>query len=156
MTIVVGRSAGRRRWPMAVAAVLIIIGATLLSPYGRHQWALSLIRQPTPYTVLSFNQAWALPSVVVPRQPIRISFTVGNHEDRAVDYRYVLSESSDRSSRILKESARKLAIGAAWTVSAVVRPACTDSPCHIEVSLPGHPEIIDFLVTLKVSKRKHG
>jgi hypothetical protein len=141
---------------MVVASILIIIGATLLSPYGRHQWALSLIRQPTPYTALSFNQASALPSTAVARQPIRISFTVGNHEDRAVDYRYVLSESSKRSSRILRESARKLAAGAAWTVSTVVRPACTSSACHIEVSLPGHPEVIDFMVTLVASGSKHG
>jgi hypothetical protein len=146
----------RRWWPAVTAAAVLAIGISLLWPAGRHQWALSLIRQPTPYTVLSFNEAWTLPATAVVHQPIKVSFTVGNHEGRAVDYRYVLRESSSQSSRVLKESARMVAANATWTVSVTVRLVRAATPCHIEVSLPGHPETIDFLVALKTRGRQHG
>lgn len=145
-----------RWWPTVTAAAMLAVGVSLLSPTGRHQWALSLIRQPAPYTVLSFNQAWALPTTAVIHQPIKVSFTVGNHEGRTVDYRYVLRASSSKSSRALKESARMVAADATWTVSVTIRLAHTASPCRIEVLLPGHPETIDFLVTLKTPGRGHG
>jgi hypothetical protein len=144
------REPGVRRWwrilaPLAVAA----LGASLLSPAGRHQWALSLSRQPARYTVLSFNHAADLPATAVTGKPITVSFTVGNHEGQVEDYRYVLAAAGGGRSRILGGSARAVGAGMSWTVSTVLRPACGASPCRIEVSLPGHPETIDFLVALK-------
>jgi hypothetical protein len=120
----------------------------MLSPAGRHQWALSLFRQPTRYTVLSFNQGWKLPTTAIRNEPIGFSFTVANDEGRVVSYRYVLTASGGGSSHILGESTRAVAAGATWTVSTAVRPTCEASPCRIEISLPGHPEAIDFLVVL--------
>jgi hypothetical protein len=78
-----------------------------------------------------------------------ISFTIGNDEGRTVNYRYVLSVSGSGHSHILKESAMTVAAGETWNVSAVIRPACNTSHCLIKVSLPGYPEVIDFLVVLK-------
>ncbi len=118
-------------------------------PAARHQWALSLFRQPTYYTALSFNQAWALPTAVVPGRPVTVSFSVGNHQGRAIRYRYVLTEQWGGNSQVLAESASMVGAGATWTVSTPIRPSCASSPCRIEVALPGHPEIIDFIVTLK-------
>jgi hypothetical protein len=130
--------------PLAVLAA----GASLLSPAGRHQWALSLFRQPARYTVLSFSHASALPSAARINEPIAVSFMVGNHEGHAVGYRYVLAASGGGRSHILGESTRTVAAGATWTVSTSVRPRCDISLCRIEVSLPGHPETIDFRVTI--------
>jgi hypothetical protein len=147
---------GARRWLLALTALSVAVTASLLFPAGRHQWALSLFRQPARYTVLSFNQAAALPATAVKNEPIRVSFTVGNHEGRMADYRYVLSASGGGgSSQILGTSTRTIAAGATWTVSTVVRPTCDTSPCRIEVSLPGRPETIDFRVTLKAPGGKH-
>ena len=84
----------RRWWPTVTALALLAVGASLLSPYGRHQWALSLFRQPTPYTVLAFSRPTALPATAVANEPVGISFTVANHEGHAVDYRYELSAGS--------------------------------------------------------------
>lgn len=140
---------GRRWWPILTPLALLAIGASLLWPAGRHQWALSLFRQPARYTVLSFNHVSALPSMAHIDEPIIVSFMVGNHEGRAVDYRYVLSASGDGRSRILGKAERTVAAGATWLVSVTVRPRCGSSRCRIEVSLPGHPEEIDFLVTIK-------
>lgn len=143
-----GRQA-RRWWPIVTPLAALVIGVSLLLPGVRHQWALSIFRQPSRYTALSFNKSWALPSVARRDKPIRVSFTVGNQEERSELYRYVLSESAGRFSRKISESRRTVASGGTWTVSAVVRPTCRRSPCRIEVSLPGHREVIDFLVTLR-------
>lgn len=77
-------------------------------------------------------------------------------------YRYVISASSTGSSRTFRQSTRTIAGGATWTVSAVVLPMCQSSPCRLEVSLPGHPETIDFLVNpappgggLRVASHQH-
>ena len=134
--------------PLAVLAIVF----SLISPAGRHQWALSLFRQPTPTTTLFFNKAWALPSTAVARAPLSVSFTIGNDEGHAVNYRYVLSVSGGEHSRVLEESARVVDAGQTWTVYAVIRPVCDTSRCRVEVSLPGHPETIDFLVALKARK----
>jgi len=144
------RETGRRRWwPALTALAIMAVGVSLVLPAGRHQWALSLFRQPTRYTALSFNQAQDLPATTIMGKAIRISFSVGNQEGHAVGYRYVLSASGGGSSLVLGESARTVAAGATWKVSAVVRPTCDGSPCRIEVTLPGHPEEIDFLVMLR-------
>src|SRR6202043_191051 len=119
------------------------------SPAGRHEWALTLFRQPARYSVLAFNHAAALPAAAAIGEPIAVSFTVGNEEGHAADYRYVISAAGGRSSRILGESAKSVAAGATWTVTTAIRPACGTARCRIEVSLPGHPETIDFLVALK-------
>jgi hypothetical protein len=141
----------RRWWPVLVPLAVLVIGASVLVPSGRHQWALSLFRQPTPYTALAFNDASSLPAQAVINKPIAISFTVSNREGRKVSYRYVLTQSPSRTSSVLGQSAKTVAAGATWNVSTTVRPSCSSSPCRVQVSLPGHPETIDFLVSLTAS-----
>lgn len=152
-----GQAASALRSPTRISAAVLAfaIGISVLLPAGRHQWALSLFQQPTRYTALSFNRPWALPATAVVNKPVSVSFTISNHERRTVDYRYVLSASNGRNSRVLGGAGKSLAAGANWTVSAVVRPTCGGSSCRVEVSLPGHPETIDFLVTLKAQRGKH-
>ncbi len=145
------RARRRRWWPVVAPIALIAVAASLLTPAGRHQWALSLFRQPTYYTALSFNRAWALPATAAWDAPLSISFSVSNHEGRTVTYRYVLSETpvgEPGTATTLKRSARVVPAGATWTVSTSVRPTCASSSCRVEVSLPGYPETIDFLVNL--------
>jgi len=133
--------------PLAV----LVIGVSVYLPSGRHQWALSLVRQPTPYTVLAFNHATALPVQAVISKPMTVFFAIGNREGRKVTYRYVLTESPSPAPGVLGESSKTVAAGATWNVSATIRPTCRTSPCRIQVSLPGHPEKIDFLVSLRTS-----
>jgi hypothetical protein len=124
-------------------------------PGIRHQWALSLFRQPTDYTALAFNNASALPATAVRDEPVSISFSIANHEGRAISYRYVLTETASGPPTTLQQSSRLVETGGTWTVATSVRPSCPGSRCRIQVSLPGHPETIDFLVTL-TSKRAAG
>ena len=65
-------------------------------------------------------------------------------------YRYVISSypmGGGGRSHLLAESAKEVPAGSSWSVSATVRPHCGSAPCRIRVSLPGHPETIDFLLT---------
>jgi hypothetical protein len=139
----------KRWWPIVTPLAALLIGVTLLLPTARHEWALSIFRQPSRYTALSFNKPWALPSVARKGKPIALSFTVGDQEGRSELYRYVLTESAGSFSRKISESQRIVPSGGTWTVTTVVRPICRLSPCRVEVSLPGHPEVIDFLVELR-------
>jgi hypothetical protein len=141
--------AARRWWPILIPLVAAVVGVTLIFPATRHQWALSIIRQPARYTVLSFNDASDLPAAAVINQPIAFSFNIGNQEGRAVNYKYVITESSGKTSRVLDEAARSVVAGETWKVAKVVKLGCSSSPCRVQIVLPGHPETIDFLVDLK-------
>ena len=151
------RATERRWWPVVAPLAFIAIAASLILPAGRHQWALSLFRQPTYYTSLSFGRAWALPSTAARGAPLTFSFSVGNHEGRAVTYRYLISEGpAGKGQVVVKQSMKIVPPGTTWTLSTTVRAACADSPCRVQVSLPGHPEVIDFLVTLTAKRAEHG
>jgi hypothetical protein len=137
----------RRWWPVLTPLAGLAVAVSLLSPSMRHQWVLSLFRQPTRYTVLSFKNPSTLPTTTFKNRPLTFTFYVGNREGRPAHYRYVLSVTRHGSSYILGESMKTVAAGATWAVSATVRPECDGSPCRIEISLPGHSERIDFLLT---------
>jgi hypothetical protein len=85
-------------------------------------------------------------------EPVVISFTIGNQEGRDTDYRYVINESAAGVAQKIGGSSSPVGDGKSWTVSTAIRPSCIASPCKIQVSLLGHPETIDFLVTLKTGK----
>jgi hypothetical protein len=145
----------RRWWPGVAAVALAVLGVSLLSPTGRHQWALSLFRQPSRYTTLSFNEAWNLPTTVVRDQPIAVSFTVGNQEGHRAHYRYVLAQSDSGLRHVLNSSTETVASGKSWLIRAEIRPTCATSPCQIEVTLPGYPPTIDFWLTVEGGMTRH-
>jgi hypothetical protein len=147
----------RRWWPVVLPIGLLGLLASVLLPTGRHQWALSLVRQPSPYTTLYFDKASDLPETLgAGGKTIKLSFTIGNHEGTAVDYRYVITTSGTQRTRVLQQATRTIVAGAATTVSVRVRPRCGSSDCRVQISLPGHPEKIDFLIAVKAGRRTHG
>jgi hypothetical protein len=150
------RTRERRWWPVVAPLALLAIAASLILPAGRHQWALSLFRQPTSYTSLSFDKPADLPTTAATGALLTFSFSVGNHEGRAVTYRYLISEGPSGKEAAVRQSTKIIASGATWTVSTSVPARCTGSPCRVQVSLPGHPEVIDFLVTLTARRVGHG
>ena len=139
----------RRRWPLVVAAVVILAGISLATPAGRHQWALSFIRQPTPDTVLSFENAGHLPTTVSSEGRLDLSFSVTNHEGRDIRYRYlVTSASGGQIPVVLQRGILNVPVGVRQTKSVSVVPTCQGSPCQVQVSLPGPAESIDVQVAL--------
>ena len=77
-----------------------------------------------------------------------LSFSVANHEGKAVTYSYVVSQESDGKSQVLAQASKGVSANTTWSVSAQVIPSCRSSPCRLTVSLPGHPETIDLLLTI--------
>jgi hypothetical protein len=146
----------RRWWPVAAPLALVAVAVSLILPAGRHQWALSLFRQPTHFTSLSFDKAWALPGTATRGAPVLFTFSVGNHEGRAVTYRYLITEGPSGRAQTVAQSARVVAPGATWKVSTSVRAVCASSPCRVEVSLRGFPETIDFLLTVTAKRAASG
>lgn len=137
-----------RWWPVLVPLALLALGISVATPAGRHQWALSLFRQPTDYTSLSFDNAAALPATAVLNKPLTVSFNIGNNEGKAIKYHYIVSESPPGKSKNLYSAEKTVAADSTVTIPVTVRPTCPSSPCKVEVSLLGHPETIDFLVNL--------
>jgi hypothetical protein len=135
-------------WP-AGALVVVLLGASLAVPGMRHQWALSIIRQPTYYTTLSFQDAGHLPTTVAPDSPLHLSFTVANNQGRSLRYRYVVTSASGRAApKIVGQSSVTVPAGGQRTASVTVKPGCTASPCRVQVALPDHAESIDILLNL--------
>jgi hypothetical protein len=142
---------GRRWWPFVLAALAVLVGVSLLVPAGRHQWAISLIRQPTPYTALSFRDAAGLPHDIDAGARVHLSFTVANHEGRSMKYAYVLSSTNlvgDHASKTLLRATLTVPDGGQGTESVTVRPGCASSSCQLQVSLPGRPEAIDVILNV--------
>jgi hypothetical protein len=143
------RGGSRPWWPFVAVALVVLVGASLIFPAGRHQWAVSIIRQPTNYTALSFADAGHLPSTVTAGTPVRVSFSVANHESKLVRYPYVVTSAnvgSDTTPTVLERATVAVPSGGRRTTSTTVTPACTSSSCRITVSLPSHSESIDMLV----------
>jgi hypothetical protein len=139
----------RRRWPLVAAAGVVLAGISLATPAGRHQWALSFIRQPTPYTVLSFENAGHLPTTLPSGGRLDLSFAVTNHEGRDVRYRYfVTSASNGQVPVVLHRGILSVPAGVRQAESVSVVPTCQGSPCQVQVSLPGPAESIDVQVAL--------
>jgi Protein of unknown function (DUF1616) len=141
---------GRPWWPFILAGIAVLVAISLLIPAARHQWALSIARQPDHYTALSFRDAATLPQTIEAGGRIHVAFTVSNHEGRRVDYTYLLSSSNRLGThpKVLRRSTVAVPKGGQRTESVTVRPACAGASCRLQVSLPGHSETIDVLLNV--------
>jgi hypothetical protein len=143
---------GRPWWPFVAGAGAIFLAVSLLTPAGRHQWAVSIVRQPTRYTTLSFRHAAALPHDVNAGARVHLSFTVANHEGRRMHYPYLVSitanPADDQAANVLRRASLTVPAGGQRTESVTVKPRCANASCRLQVSLPGHPETIDAILNV--------
>jgi hypothetical protein len=110
-----------------------------------------LIRQPTPYTTLSFQDVAGLPHNVESGAPVHLTFTVANHEGRRIDYPVVLrSGNADGAGTVtaLLRTTVTVPSGGQRSTSVSVRPACKTSACELQVSLPEQAETIDVVLAM--------
>lgn len=146
------------RWNWWLGGTFLVVAllavATLLSPWVRNEWGLSLGRRTTPYTQLGFNSATALPATAVRGEKVPVSFVITNDEGKQMSYRYVVASGSGEKLVSLNSASALVAAGGSWTVSITVVPNCTESSCHIKVSLPGQNESIDYLLTYAAKSSK--
>jgi hypothetical protein len=146
---------GRRWWPFVAVAAAILLGASLISPAGRHQWDVSLFRQPTHYTTLSFERAGNLPTSVTAGKSVHLLFTVENSEGRTVDYPYLVTSANADGSDVgvLEHGKVAVASGRTQPVEVTAAPVCTSSSCQLAISLPGQKETIDVLIKMNRPKK---
>ncbi|MGO9333417.1 MAG: hypothetical protein ACLQCU_05080 [Acidimicrobiales bacterium] len=130
-----------------VLVVVVAIAISLLLPVGRHQWAESLIRQPSPYTTLAFEDPSGLPAVLVAGHPISFTFWVGNHELRDATYRYLVTSSPSKKV-FYAGGTLTVPMGRSRSVKVSDDPECSGSPCQISVVLVDYAEKIAFNVRL--------
>jgi hypothetical protein len=134
-----------------VAAIILV--TSLLSPYVRHQWALSLFRQNTRYTELAFNHPAALPVTAIRGKGVHVSFSITNDDSSPIFYRYVIASGSGTKLRSLSSSSKTVVSGAVWRVDKVIVPKCSKTICRVQVSLPRQGEKIDYILSLKSGER---
>jgi hypothetical protein len=135
--------------------VLLVVGAivvvSVVLPVGRHQWAESLIRQPTPYSTLAFADPTGLPKSIVSGEPVEFTFTIGNEEVRDQVYHYVAKSTPTKITAYggyFAVGSVAVPVGGSRRVTVSADPECTASPCTLSVILTGHAESIDFNVRL--------
>lgn len=143
------RRRSRRWWPYVLVAVGVLVVVSVVVPFGRHQWAESLIRQPAHYSTLAFATPTALPTSIVSGKDVEFSFTVGNQEGRDLDYRYLVASSPTRITGyggFFAAGSLAVPVNGSRLVTVSANPQCSGSPCRISVTLAGRGESIDFTV----------
>jgi O-antigen/teichoic acid export membrane protein len=146
---------GRRWWPFVAVAAAVLLAASLISPAGRHQWDVSLLRQPAHYTTLSFERAGNLPTSVTAGKSVHLLFAVENNEGRRVDYPYLVTSANADGSHVgvLEHGKVAVASGRTQAVEVIAAPVCTSSSCQLAISLPGEKEAIDVLIKMNRPKK---
>ena len=144
-------------WLLGTGLLAIALAAaSFLSPWVRHEWSLSLQRQPTPYTQLGFTNAASLPTTGVRGKGIPVSFTITNDEGKQISYRYVVASGSGTTLTAINTGTTVIAAGHSWGVGIVVVPKCAATSCQVQVSLPEQNESIDFMLTYPAQSGKKG
>lgn len=143
-------------WLLGTGLLAIVIAVTsYLSPWVRHEWTLSVQRQPTHTTELGFTNAAALPTTGVRGEAVPVSFIITNDEGRQVSYRYVVASGSGTKLTTLNSGTIELAPNASYSTAVVVVPQCAAAFCRVQVSLPEQKgESIDFILKYPIQSGK--
>jgi hypothetical protein len=144
-------------WLLGTGLLAIALAvASFLSPWVRHEWSLSVQRQPAPYTQLGFTNTASLPATGVAGKGIPVSFNITNDEGRQVSYRYVVESGSGTTLTTISSGTTVIDAGQSSGVHLVVVPKCAAASCRVQVSLPEQNESIDFMLTYPAQTGKKG
>lgn len=144
-------------WLLGTGLLAIVLAAaSFLSPWVRHEWSLSVQRQPTHRTQLGFTNAANLPATGVRGKGIPVSFNITNDEGKPVSYRYVVASGSGTALTEISSGTTDIASGQSLGVRIVVVPKCAAASCRVQVSLPEQNESIDFMLTYPAQTGKKG
>jgi hypothetical protein len=134
---------------VAVAMVLSFIGlfVGLFVAFPRqfvHQLDISLVRQPTPYTQLFFNNPTALPSQLRVNRANKFAFTIVNDQGRSWLYRYTVTASTAGSSTVAGRGSLTIRNGRSLTCTVAVVPKLRKSRYLVTVVLNAPDQSIHF------------
>ena len=149
----VGTQGLRRKAPLPlyigiglVAILTLIAAAAAVSKQFRHQLALSIVRQPTPYTQLYFPHPGALPEKLKVDRENTFQFAIVNDENLAVRYTYIVLFDDSKSRRVSTATVT-VSNGQTVTPSVTVVPRERKSRYQISVTLKGMNQSIHFYGT---------
>jgi hypothetical protein len=130
---------------IGLAVVLVILGvATAYSKQFRHQIAISIVRQPTPYTQLYFTSPAALSEKLKVDQKNNFEFTIENDEARTYHYTYVVTLEDSRSHLVVSKTSVTMSNGDRVTRVVTVVPKDRKSTYLITITLEGMNQSIHF------------
>jgi len=130
-----------------VTILILVAAAAALSKQFRHQLALSIVRQPTPYTQLYFPHPGTLPGKLKVDRKNTFQFAIVNDENRAVRYTYIVVLLHGSKSRHVSTATVTVSNGKTVTPSVTVVPKERNSRYQISVTLEGMNQSIHFYGT---------
>jgi hypothetical protein len=130
-----------------VTILILVAAAAALSKQFRHQLALSIVRQPTPYTQLYFPHPGTLPGKLKVDRKNTFQFAIVNDENRAVRYTYIVVLLHGSKSRHVSTATVTVSNGKTVTPSVTVVPKERTSRYQISVTLEGMNQSIHFYGT---------
>lgn len=124
--------------------ILAAAVASMLSKSLRHQIALSIVRQPTPYTQLYFSHAGTLPEQLKIDQKNTFDFTIANDESRAYRYTYTVTLDDSRSHSVVSTETVTIDDGGDVTRPVTVVPKDHKAKYLVTIALEGMNQSIHF------------
>ena len=133
------------RWVAAVGICIATAGLILAFPHQiAHQIAISMTRQPEPYTELYFTNPQALPTSLSLSRPNLCMFTISNHEGHDAIYSYVVTLSRLHGAKIIARDSIDVGDNKKTTTVVNVVPPRRATKYVVTVTLRGRPETIHF------------
>jgi hypothetical protein len=127
-----------------IVFILVAAVAAVSSKSLRHQIALSIVRQPTPYTQLYFSHAGALPVRFKIGQKNSFDFTIVNNESRAYRYTYTVTLDDSRSHSVVSIETVTIDDGGEVTRPVTLVPKDHKANYLVTIALEGMNQSIHF------------
>jgi hypothetical protein len=141
------RKKSKRRIGIAVTLAVIGLVAGIGGAFPKqfmYQVDISLIRQPTPYTQLFFNNPTVLPSQLHIDRPSKFTFTIVNDQGRSQRYRYTVLVSTVKSFIVTSKGSLTIRNGGTATRTVALVPKSRRSRYLITVALDPTGQSIHF------------
>lgn len=127
-----------------VILVIFFIVALIFPQQLKHQLAISILRQQTPYTQLYFTDPDRLPENLRVAQENNLDFTIENSEGRTYSYTYIITLEDSRSRLLVSKETVTIADTGSATFTAVIVPKDRKSKYLISIELQGMNQSIHF------------
>lgn len=139
----------KHTWRLALTVILAVIGVIGAFAVGfptqlKHQLAISIVRQPTPYTQLFFSDPAALPKELKTDRTNKFAFTLINDEGRPETYDYIVTMTGAKSSEVVGMGSLTVRNNGQFTKTVGIKPKNKKTRYLIKVTLSDSVDFIQF------------